>query len=203
MADAGAVHMAARAVSIIGHPAALMTLAAGVAAAGGDAAPRTILGIVLATAAVAAVVVVFTLLRTRSGKWAHVDASARHERADFNVFAVPLMFALAAAGHLLDAIPELVVALALSGLLVLGGHLLRHRVKASLHVGYALFAAGIAWPNVPATAVLLVLAGLVAWSRLRLRRHTRADVLAGALLGAVCGVLYQMLRALVDAGAIR
>jgi hypothetical protein len=196
-AGAGAVHMAARAVSIIGHPAAVMTLAAGVAAAGGDAAPRTVMGIVLATAAVALVVVAFTVVRTRSGRWAHVDASARHERAEFNVFAGALMLTLAVAGHLVHAPPALVVAFALAGLLVVGGHLLRHRLKASLHVGFALFAAGIAWPHVPATAALLAVAGLVAWSRLQLRRHTRADVVAGALLGAACGLLYHVLPPLV------
>jgi chromate transport protein ChrA len=142
-------------------------------------------------------VVAFTLLRTRSGRWAHVDASERHERAELNLFAGTLMLALAAAGQLLDAPPALVAALLLSGLLVLGGHLLRHRLKASLHVGFALLAAGIAWPVVPAAAALLLLAGLVAWSRLQLRRHTRADVVAGALLGIACAALYQVLPPLL------
>ncbi len=73
--------------------------------------------------------------------------------------------------------------------------LARQWLKLSLHAAFGAFAVGLAWPEGLAVAGLALLAAGVAWSRLVLRRHTRAEVWAGLALGAIAGLIFQGLAA--------
>lgn len=183
----GASQHIARLVSIAGHPAALMTVAAVVAAPPQLAKPA------LATSlACAALVVGYSYYKTRRGDWSHIDASVPAERAEFNsriglgLFAIAAL--LAARGLCIGA-----VAIGLSSLIVVTGHLLRGVAKLSLHVAFAVFAIFLVWPNHVAASCLAGLALAVAWSRIALRRHTTKDLILGALAGAASGWVFQVL----------
>ncbi len=180
----------ARLVSILAHPVVVMTVAAAVAA-GGRAS-----GVVwqaLAAVAVAAMVVMFySAWKTRTGHWAHIDASNRHERSQLNRFASGVLLAMAAVLALAGVHRGIVIAIALSGLIVFTAQLLRGRLKSSLHVAFAVFAACIGWPQPVAVAGFLLATLLVAWSRIALRRHQSAELVVGAGIGLVCGVVFQL-----------
>lgn len=183
----------ARLVSILFHPVAVMAAAAAVAAQGAGA-PRALLWQALAAVAVAAgAVMLYSARQTRSGRWAHIDASNRHERSQLNRFACWLLLGLAGLLAAVDADRAIVAAIALSGLIVLAGHLLRRRLKSSLHMAFALFAVCIAWPHGLA-AVLLAGSAALAWSRTVLGRHTLAEVLSGAAIGLGAGLLMRLLQ---------
>ena len=172
----------ARWVSVAGHPAVLMPVAAGVAA------PAGVAGAALAVSLVCAgLVVAYSFGKARRGEWSHIDASAPLERAQLTSRAGGGL--LAAAGILwLIGIPVGVsIVVGLSGLVVLAGHLLQSVAKLSLHVAFAVFATCLVWPNQVAAAGLAAVAFAVAWSRLALRRHVPRDILLGALIGAVAG----------------
>jgi membrane-associated phospholipid phosphatase len=68
--------------------------------------------------------------------------------------------------------------------------------KLSLHLAFAVFAAlllhkvGTLW-----MVIALLFATAIAWSRLALERHTRRDLLAGAVVGAVAGLAFWPLAA--------
>ena len=66
----------ARLVSIAGHPAVLMPVAALVAAPDADAGAALVVSVACAVA-----VVGYSVHKARRGDWAHVDASAPVERA--------------------------------------------------------------------------------------------------------------------------
>ncbi len=182
---------AARALSVLGHPALLMPLALALAGQGAGAPPR-LLSAGLGTAlAVAAVVGAFSLWQVRRGRWLHVDASQPHERLRLNRFVLLL---LCAAALLLWALGEpqaLAAGPLLAALLVLLAHLLRRWFKVSLHAAFAVLAVALVWPALPATPALALLAGGVAWSRCVLARHTWAEVLIGLALGAAVGAALQ------------
>lgn len=185
---------AARLVSIAGHPAVLMTLAALVASPGANVLP-----IVVATVACGLGVLGYSYYKAQRGDWGHIDASSIGERTQLN-FHVGLGL-LGAAGVL--ALTSLHVgvsiAVALAALIVLAGHLLRSLAKISLHVAFAVFAAFIAWPNNLAAAALLVAALAVGWSRLVLRRHVGRDLFWGAAVGTVAGCIFQAVMSSLDA----
>lgn len=183
----------ARALSVIGHPALLMPGSIAAAAHLADAPPPLQRLAVGSALVVAAIVGVFSLWQVRSGRWRHVDASLPGERRQLTRLLAALLCgvaalawaggqpALAAAAPLLVALP------------VLAAHALRTRMKLSLHAAYAAFALPLLWPQPWGVGAAAVLALGVAWSRLVLRRHTRAEVLAGLLLGAAAGALLHLL----------
>lgn len=136
-------------------------------------------------------VMLYSVYKARSGAWSHIDASEKHERSQLNRFASFALLAFAGVLMLTGSHPRMVAAIGLSGALILAGHLLKGRLKPSLHVAFAAFAAGIVWPDAVPVAALLAATAAVAWSRLVLCRHSASDVVVGAALGLVCGVAFQ------------
>lgn len=180
----------ARALSVLGHPALLMPLAATVSAAArqpGGALVGTVAGVSLG---LAMLVMLFGWWQVRRGRWAHVDASVPRERRTLNLLLCVLLFGAAAALLARGAPLPVVLGLALGGALVLLAIALQRWLKLSLHVAFAAFAALLAWPAVPVVAVGLLLALGVAWSRLVLGRHTPRDVVVGGLAGLLAGGVF-------------
>ena len=184
---------AARLVSTLFHPALMMVAATAAAATGAGASPMLLWQALATVAVAAAAVLLYSAWRTRSGSWSHIDASQTHERAQLNRFAAWLLCGLAAVLAVAGAHPGLVAGIALSGAIVLAGHLLRRWLKSSLHVAFAAFAACIAWPHAAVCSVLAVATLAVAWSRLVLGRHAAGEVVSGAVLGLVAGAALQVI----------
>lgn len=170
--------------SLLGHPALLMPLVVLAAAGTNGLLP------VVAAGAVAALVVGFSAVRVRTGRWRDSDASAQHERKELNLFLTAQLLAAAALAYWLGQPVQLVAGLALSAAIVLAALALRHRLKLSLHVAFAVFGAGVLMALAPALGIALAIftAG-VAWARLELQRHTRDDVVAGAIAGALAALI--------------
>lgn len=187
--------LVARALSIIGHPALLMPLAIAVAATATEAPPQLLRVAFGSAVAVAAVVGLFSLWQVRAGRWLHVDASRPSERRQLTRLLAVLLGAIAVALWASGQAPAVTAGPLLVALPVVVAHALRRRLKVSLHAAYAVLAAALLWPQLLGTALVGLLALGVAWSRLELRRHTRAEVLAGLLLGAASGAALQLLLA--------
>ena len=187
--------LVARALSIIGHPALLMPLAIAVAATATEAPPQLLRVAFGSAVAVAAVVGLFSLWQVRAGRWLHVDASRPSERRQLTRLLAVLLGAIAVALWASGQAPAVTAGPLLVALPVVAAHALRRSWKVSLHAAYAVLAAALLWPQLLGTALVGLLALGVAWSRLELRRHTRAEVLAGLLLGAASGAALQLLLA--------
>jgi hypothetical protein len=177
----------ARVVSIAGHPVVLMALAAVIASPPHVRPVALVVWLVCASA-----VLGYSLYKAYRGDWVHIDASVPAERSQLNSrMGIGL---LAAAGVLsitgLHAAFSLVVAL--SGLIVVIGHVLRSVAKLSLHVAFAVFAAFLVWPNNIAAVTLVGAAAGIAWSRLALRRHVASDIILGMLAGAAAGLAFHL-----------
>jgi len=177
---------AARAVSIVLHPFVVFTALALIAALRLDPASlaRTLVGLGTAIA----IVSIFIWQRRRGGHWQTVDASRPQER--------PLLYGLVlllAGGYWLwmggpgSAMSAGV--LAAVAMLCLAG-LANRWIKLSLHMASLVFAGILLLQLAPAAAVVALLcAPLLGWSRLRLGRHSRSEVLGGAALGAASALL--------------
>jgi membrane-associated phospholipid phosphatase len=133
----------------------------------------------------------FSWLQVRAGRWSHVDASVQNERTSLNLFLAGLCFVSAAALWFSTHRSMMPIALALSGALVVVALSTSRWVKVSLHSAFAAFATMLLWPDWTAVVVGCVVTMGVVWSRLVLRRHVMADVIAGLLLGAGTGLGYQ------------
>ncbi len=93
----------ARAVSIVGHPVVLVLVAALISASAQGASHQQLRLIGGALATFAVIVVGFSWLQVRTGRWSHVDASVRNERNSLNVFLVALCLSERGAALVSDA----------------------------------------------------------------------------------------------------
>lgn len=177
---------AARAVSLLGHPAIVAPACAAWAA---HAAGLRGAALALAAglpAALALAVLAYAARQVRLGRWAHPDASGQAERHGLNR---RLLAALAAAAVLAAAVAGAVtpLALALAGAagIILTAIACEARAKLSHHLAFCVYPAVLLAPTAPVAAAALGLLGAaLAWSRLVLRRHAPRDLwlaLAAAL----------------------
>jgi hypothetical protein len=184
----------ARALSIAGHPLLALPAAALVVAAASGAGRRQLWLVGLALALLAVAIQGWSWWQVRSGRWQHVDASQRHERRGLNRFLLVLL--VAAAGYFALAAPQpaLALGLACAAAMIAAGMLMAPWMKLSLHASFAVFSAALLWSLGPLPlALALCFAGAVAWSRRVLGRHSRRELLAGALAGAVAGLVFWSL----------
>lgn len=177
----------ARLASILVHPAVVMSAAAVYAT---RYTQQRWTALALVAAAIAAVML-YSLIKTKSGAWSHIDASQEHERSQLNVFGSLSLLGLSGTLALTGIHPAAVAAIGLSGVLLLVGHLLKSQLKLSLHVAFAAFATCIVWPDAGAFVALLAATFIVAWSRSVLGRHSKPEIMAGGALGFLCGVAFQ------------
>jgi hypothetical protein len=178
----------ARAVSIVGHPFVVPSATALWAAVRRGTSLTELAVLAALLVVLVSVVAAYSWRRVRSGRWQHVDASLRAERRDLNRFAFVLtslaaLFTFFVLHHPLFAVPLATAAAMLFVCLVTARWL-----KLSHHVMFAVLPAGWLWPDAVALGGLAVVAAAVGWSRVRLGRHTLAEVEGGAALGG-CGAL--------------
>ena len=182
----------ARAVSIVAHPVVLVLVAALITASARGASLEQLRLIVGALVTLTVIVLGFSWLQVRTGRWSHVDASVRSERKSLNAFLAILLLSSAVLLWFLTRKSAMPVALALSSAIIVAALLAARWVKASLHAAFAAFATALVWPITLAVAAGVVVSAAVVWSRLVLGRHVAADAVAGLLLGLVAGGGYHV-----------
>jgi hypothetical protein len=182
----------ARAVSIAGHPVVLLLVAALIAASTRGASLRQLWLISGALVTLGVVVLGFSYLQVRAGRWSHIDASVRSERKSLNVFLGVVCLLSAVLLWFLTRRPSMSLGLALSGALIVVALLIARWVKVSLHVAFAAFATALLWPIKLAVVAGALLTAAVVWSRLVLGRHVAADVATGLVLGTAAGSVYHV-----------
>ncbi len=182
----------ARVLSILGHPAVVVPLGVALAARARGVPPSLQQRAIAAAIVLALLVGLYSAWQVRRGRWVHVDASQPRERSQLHAFLLPLLLVAAAAAARAGWPPAVPAGLGACAAIVAVAGLTQRRMKLSLHVAFAALVASWLWPA-PGLA-LAAAAGVaaIAWSRWRLARHTSREVVAGALLGAVVGVLFQL-----------
>lgn len=183
----------ARAVSLVGHPGLVMPAAVIGSAIARGADSSTVSSFTLTTAMIIAIALAYSAWQIRRGAWVDMDASLPAERLQLNVFLVLLLFGLTAALYATGYPSVFVFGTLLAGALILLALLLRHRLKLSLHVSFAVYGAALLWPHTTATSAGMLAAVAIAWSRLILQRHTRAEVILGAIAGGCAGLALHAL----------
>jgi hypothetical protein len=182
----------ARAISIAGHPVVFILIAVLIATSTGGASLRELSSIGGVLVALGVVVLGFSWLQVRAGRWSHIDASVRSERKLLNVFLGAVCLLSAVLLWFLTHRQHMSLGLALAGALIVIALLIARWVKVSLHVAFAAFATALLWPIKLAVVAGALLTAAVVWSRLVLGRHVAADVATGLVLGVTAGGAYHV-----------
>ena len=180
----------ARIISVIGHPFVLLSLTALIVALHRTHLLRalTIGGVtVLST-----VTPLFFIIRRKvsAGKWSDHDVSDASERRSFYPIAITINTLSTLIFYLLGFPHGLIVGMLISLVILLAAMLINRWSKISLHQIFAVyFAVSLFAVSYWSGAGFLLIAAAVGWSRIELERHTFGQVLSGALLGAVAGIV--------------
>ena len=179
----------ARFVSLAGHPFVLLTLTVFIAAVHRTHPVRAL---TFGGAAVLFTVspLVFIIRRKVSaGKWSDHDISDASERRSFYPIAISIAALSTFLFYLLSFPHGLIVGMLMSLVILLAAMLINRFSKISLHMIFAVyFAVALFGVSIWSGAGFLLLAAAIGWSRVVLKRHTPAQVLSGALLGAAAGI---------------
>jgi membrane-associated phospholipid phosphatase len=180
----------ARWVSWIGHPLVFISLSVGIIIAL-RLANRA--GLALSLTLLATVILPMALLLFRgvqSGLWSDPDVSIRAERVRFYPPAISIS-AMAVIVLLLSRAPGFALRGATMTLfLLITAALINFRIKLSLHALFAFYSAVTLFVVNPVVgAVAFAVALLVFWSRLYLKRHNFVEMLVGACLGLLGGLV--------------
>jgi len=181
------VNRVARLVSWIGHPLVFVTVSVIIVVtaeltlrAAWPVVAVLLLAVILPTA-------ILLYLGVRSGQWQDADVSVREQRRRFYPRAIPISAVGVLVSYLTGA-PWFIIkgSLVTLGLFIVAA-IVNRRMKISLHAIFAFFCATILFRvNFFWGLAALALALLVFWSRLNLKRHVPAEMIAGTVLG-VCG----------------
>ena len=180
----------AKIISVVGHPFVLLALTVLISAI--SSLP---LGRALTICGITVLLTIFPLLiiirrQVSAGKWSDHDVSDASERRNFYPILIAVVALSLVAFYLLGFPRGLLVGMLISLLLLLTAMLINRYSKISLHQIFAVyFAVSLFAVSFWFGALFLLLAAAVGWSRIRLERHTFGQVLSGALLGAVAGIV--------------
>jgi len=185
----GGLGRAARWISIAGHPftfISLLALSGAIQRQGIAAGLRTgFMVILIALVPIGA----FMLYRVRVGAWKDVDASRSSERPALYLIALLLVFALFELMARRHGAAYLNVGVLSVMAILLLGLLLNRWIKASLHMAFCLFVGTFCLSFSPVLGIAVLLAApFLFWARVRMGRHTVAEVVAGTGIGLVVGI---------------
>lgn len=180
--------VAARWISILAHPFAMVVLLVG--GAGWRLAPGwpTLQALLLVVLLAIVPVAILMIRQTARGRWGDADASNPRER--------PLLFVVALIGitfvcawlRFRDPSSFLVRGMLAAALLLGVAALLTRWVKVSLHLAFAGFAAtSLALLGSVLGYLIVGVIPPLAWSRLTLARHRPLELALGLALGVVAG----------------
>lgn len=185
---------AAKFLSIAGHPFVFMLLV--IAAVGVRFLRREQTAIALSVIFFLVIVpfTLYILREVRAQRWTNFDVSVREHRPRMYAVALLLIFAAAGLLYLLGAPAGIVRGTLFGAGLMILTLALNRWLKVSLHAAVSAYAAVILWRVEPAIAVVAFVACLaIGWSRVVLKRHTRAEVIVGTLCGLAVGAILVLL----------
>ena len=175
----------ARWVSIVGHPFAVGALLVALAASRQRTAADGTRLVLLVVGIIIVPLFVYMWRKWRSGQWTTIDASRSADRPSFYRRALLLVGVLLAVFFFMRESAAMLRGCIAVAALVLLLAILNRWSKLSIHMAFALFAAVMMSSFAPQWALALaIFAPALAWSRLVLQRHTLAEVIGGAGLGA-------------------
>ena len=182
---------AARIVSVVGHPFVLLTLTVLIVALHRTHPVRALTFGGAAILCTVSPLLFIIRRRVSAGKWSDHDISDASERRSFYPVAISVAAVSTFLFYLLNFPHGLIVGMLMSLVILLAAMLINHFSKISLHVIFAVyFAVALFAVSHWSGAGFLLLAAAVGWSRVRLERHTAAQVLSGAGLGALAGIIF-------------
>lgn len=124
----------------------------------------------------------------KKGAYTNYDISDREQRQSWYLLPTLLLTVVTTIMYATDQSRILRLAMLFALLLFIAAQLANLYIKVSLHVGFNAYLGFLIFPLSNKLGMgVLIFTLLLAWSRIVLKRHTWAEVISGAILGAAAG----------------
>lgn len=129
-------------------------------------------------------------VKTKSGKYTNYDVSDREQRQGFYHILLVLIGVVTGILFLTNQPAPFRYGSLVFYVMVIVSYIINYRLKVSMHTSVSIYlGCTLLLINVKAGVAMLVFAVLIGLSRLVLKRHTVAEVVAGLVLGSLFGAL--------------
>jgi hypothetical protein len=179
---------AARWLSIIAHPFAMVTVMVGTAAARRQTPGEALRSVALVVLVTIVPLLILMIRKVRSGAWENADASHKEERPILYLVGALVLMGLLAYLTVFRTYVMVRGVTATLGMFVACA-VATPWIKVSLHMAFAALAAtALSLMGSIVGYLLLLMLPALAWARLTLGRHTRLELALGTGAGMAAGV---------------
>lgn len=180
----------ARYISIIGHPLFTIPVFIAIVMFRFENFSRAVWISLLIIGGVFVPVIWRMYTKSRNGSYTNFDVSDQIQRRSLFGFAIPLLAIVTAVLFLTDQPKNLSISVLFAFLLVAISSVVNLFVKSSLHVSLNIYLSALLFPiDYRIAIVVFLFTILVGWSRVKLGRHTKKEVLFGSLIGAIISLV--------------
>lgn len=128
--------------------------------------------------------------KTKKGDYTNFDVSVRTQRYSMYLFAIVLLSILTIVLFYTRQSRNLCMGVLFGLVLLIISYLVNFFIKCSGHVSLTIFLSFLILPINSVIGILVLLYSiLIGWSRVELKRHTKKEIFAGAVIGLFVGLI--------------
>lgn len=133
--------------------------------------------------------ILWMYFKSRNGSYTNFDVSERTQRKSLFLFAIPLLLIVTIIFFKTNQSRNLCLSVLFALILTIISQIVNIFIKSSLHVSLNIYLASLIFTfDYKIGIIVLLFTGLLCWSRVKLDRHTKKEVLVGLLIGISIGL---------------
>lgn len=180
----------AKYISIIGHPLVTISTFVLIVMFSFEEFHKALLISFLIVGCVIIPNIIRNYIKTKNGEYTNFDVSVRTQRNSMYLFAIPLLVIIIIVLFNTRQSRNLCLGVLFVLILLIISYIVNFFIKCSGHVSLTIYLSFLIIPtNLIIGIIVLLFSGLIAWSRVELGRHTVKEIVTGAIIGLVTGLI--------------
>ncbi|NWJ51908.1 MAG: hypothetical protein HXX14_13695 [Bacteroidetes bacterium] len=177
-------------ISITGHPLLTIPIFIIIVMFGSEITTKSSLISFLIIGCVFVPIILWMYIKSKNGTYTNFDVSNQTQRRSLFWFAVPLLLIVTVILFVTHQSKNLCISVLFALILLIVSQITNLFVKSSLHVSLNIYLSALVFTqNYKIGIVVLLYTGLISWSRVKLDRHTKKEVLVGSFIGILISIV--------------
>lgn len=180
----------AKYISIIGHPLLTIPVFVAIVMFGFNELHVAIFISFLIIGCIFIPVALLMYFKSKNSTYTNFDVSDKNQRKSLFLFAVPLLLVVTIILFKTNQSRNLCISVLFALILIIISQIVNYFIKSSLHVSLNIYLASLIYIiNYKIGLIVFLYTGLLCWSRVKLDRHTKKEVLFGFIIGTCISLI--------------
>lgn len=177
-------------ISIIGHPLLTIPLFVVIILYGSDGFSKATLNSSLIIGCIFIPIILWMYIKSKNGSYTNFDVSDQTQRKSLFWFALPLLLLVTIILFATNQSKNLCISVLFALILLVISQVINLFVKSSLHVSFNIYLSSLVFTvNYKIGILVLLFTGLLMWSRVKLGRHSKKEVVVGMIVGILISLM--------------